>query len=102
MRRQGSLGGAGRWPAIWQAIVLVLCPAIPLLSQSAPEQPVGLVLAAQSARLSRGDTLLPLAAKPGDILFSGDSLAGGAGAASFLYCPANSSQTLSPDGAAVF
>src|SRR5882724_4709451 len=99
MRRQGSLGGAGRWPAIWQAIVLVLCPAIPLLCQSAPEQPVGLVLASQSARLSRGDTLLPLAAKPGDILFSGDSLAGGA---SFLYCPENSSQTLSPDGAVVF
>src|SRR2546427_8638248 len=79
--------------------VLALCRAVPLLCQPAPEEPVGLVLAAQTAKLLRADTLAPLGAKTGDILFQGDSLIGGGGTATFLYCPEKSSQTLSADGA---
>ena len=79
--------------------LLGLCSTIPLVCQPAPEEAVGLVLSSQSAKLLRADTLVPFAAKTGDILFQGDSLMAGGGSVSFLYCPEKSSQTLSPDGA---
>src|SRR6185503_12690095 len=79
--------------------LLGLCSAIPLVCQPAPEEAVGLVLTTQSAKLLRGDTLVPFTAKTGDILFQGDSLMAGGGTVSFLYCPEKSSQTLSPDAA---
>src|SRR4051812_31377845 len=81
--------------------LLVLCGTIELRSQPAPEEAVGLVLNAPSAKLQRGDNLVPFAAKTGDILFQGDSLIAGGGAVSFLYCPEKSSQTLSPDAAVI-
>src|SRR5881396_3898356 len=79
--------------------LLGLCSTIPLLCQPVPEEAVGLVLATQSAKLVRGETLVPFTAKTGDILFQGDSLIAGGGTVSFLYCPEKSSQTLSPDAA---
>jgi tetratricopeptide (TPR) repeat protein len=80
-------------------LLVVLCSALPLFCQPAPEDPVGLVLVTQSAKLIRADTLTPFTAKTGDILFQGDSLLSSGGTVSFLYCPDKSSQTLSPDAA---
>ncbi len=60
------------------------------------EEPVGLVLSAGSGKLLRANTETPLAARTGDILFSGDSLKAADTPASFLYCPGKTSQTLTP------
>src|ERR1700683_2512777 len=62
------------------------------------EEPVGLVLSATGSKLLRADTETPLAARPGDLLFSGDSLRTETGPASFLFCPAKSLDTLMPSG----
>jgi tetratricopeptide (TPR) repeat protein len=62
------------------------------------EEPVGLVLTATGSKLLRADTETPLAARPGDLLFSGDGLRTETGSASFLFCPAKSLDTLSPSG----
>jgi tetratricopeptide (TPR) repeat protein len=62
------------------------------------EQPIGLVLNANGSKLLRADTETPLAAQPGDLLFSGDGLRTDTGAASFLFCPAKAIETLSPSG----
>src|SRR5580704_14017322 len=62
------------------------------------EQPVGLVLSANGSKLLRADTETPLAAQAGDLLFSGDGLRTGTGAASFLFCPAKAIETLAPSG----
>src|SRR5581483_2564917 len=40
----------------------------------------------------------PLDARAGDLLFSGDGVRTSGGAASFLYCPAKSIETLGPSG----
>jgi len=72
-----------------------------LLAQT-PEQPVGLVLRSQGGNLLRAGTELALAAKPGDILFAGDSLRVDKGSATFLFCPDNSSQTLGAGGDVTF
>src|SRR5580704_6302724 len=66
--------------------------------QPAKEQPIGLVLNANGSKLLRADTETPLAAQAGDLLFSGDGLRTGTGAASFLFCPAKAIETLSPSG----
>src|SRR6185436_10301091 len=58
------------------------------------EEPVGLVLLPGGAKLIRAGVETPLAAKPGDILFSGDAMKTEAAPASFLYCPTKSSQAL--------
>ena len=62
------------------------------------EEPVGLILSAPGAKVTRASTETPLAARSGDILFSGDALKAIGGPASFLYCPGKSSQTLDDGG----
>lgn len=57
---------------------------------------MGVVLAATASKLLRTDTETPLAARVGDILFTGDVLKTEAGTASLLYCPGKSSVTLPP------
>ena len=66
------------------------------------EEPVGLVLMPGGAKLVRAGVETPLAAKPGDILFSGDAMKTEAAPASFLYCPTKSSQALAPGGDVLF
>jgi tetratricopeptide (TPR) repeat protein len=62
------------------------------------EEPVGLVLTATGSKLLRADTETPLAARPGDLLFSGDGIRTETGPASFLFCPGKSLDTLMPAG----
>src|SRR5271168_4448174 len=62
------------------------------------EAAVGLVLNGAGGKVLRADTETPLAARPGDLLFSGDGLRTETGSASFLFCPAKSLDTLSPSG----
>src|SRR5437667_1880467 len=84
------------------ALAACFLPAIVLLAQPKPEEPVGLVLAPGGAKLIRAGVETPLAAKPGDILFSGDAMKTEAAQASFLYCPTKSSQALAPAGDVLF
>lgn len=62
------------------------------------EQPVGLLLNAGGSKLVRFNSETPLAARPGDLLFSGDVLKTEASPASFLFCPAKAMETLAPSG----
>ncbi len=62
------------------------------------EEPVGLILNPSGSKLLRADTETPLAARSGDLLFSGDGLKTEAGAASFLFCPSKVIDTLSASG----
>lgn len=62
------------------------------------EQPVGLVLSAGGSKLVRLNSETPLGARPGDLLFSGDSLKTETAPASFLFCPAKALDTLGPSG----
>jgi tetratricopeptide (TPR) repeat protein len=62
------------------------------------EEPVGLVLSATGSKLLRADTETPLAARPGDLLFTGDGLRTESGTASFLFCPGKSLDTLTAAG----
>src|SRR5579863_9538500 len=62
------------------------------------EESVGLVLSATGSKLLRADTETPLAARPGDLLFSGDGLRTESGPASFLFCPGKALDTLTPAG----
>src|SRR5277367_5762228 len=62
------------------------------------EEPVGLVLSAPGGKVLRADTETPLAARPGDLLFSGDGLKTDTGSASFLFCPGKTIDTLSASG----
>jgi tetratricopeptide (TPR) repeat protein len=66
--------------------------------QPAKEQPVGLVLSANGSKLLRANTETALAARAGDLLFSGDGLRTDTGASSFLFCPAKAIETLGPSG----
>src|SRR5260370_17043648 len=77
-------------------------PAILLSQAPKKEEPVGLVLLPGSAKLMRAGVETPLAAKPGDILFSGDAMKTEAAPASFLYCPSKSPQSLAPPAATPF
>ena len=56
------------------------------------------MLSAAGSKLLRADTLTPLAARPGDLLFSGDGLRTESDSASFLFCPSKAINTLSPSG----
>src|SRR5208337_5073183 len=76
--------------------VFVALPA--LFAAEQREEPVGLVLNPGGGKLLRANTETPLAARPGDLLFSGDGLRTESAAASFLFCPAKSLDTLSPGG----
>jgi tetratricopeptide (TPR) repeat protein len=62
------------------------------------EEPVGLVLSAAGAKVLRASTETALAARSGDILFSGDDLKAADSPANFLFCPGKASQTLNPGG----
>ena len=76
--------------------VLLVCAAASFADTK--EEPVGLILSATGSKLLRADTETPLAARPGDLLFTGDGLRTETGPASFLFCPAKSLDTLSPSG----
>ena len=69
-----------------------------LYADSPREEPVGLVLLPGGGKVLRAGAETPLAARPGDILFAGDSLRDDGAAASFLYCPQKTSQTLETGG----
>ena len=73
-----------------------------LLAQPKKEEPVGLVLLPGGAKLVRAGVETPLAAKSGDVLFAGDAMKTESARASFLYCPAKSSQALEPAGDVLF
>src|SRR5260370_15726133 len=62
------------------------------------EEAVGVVFSAGGSKLLRAGTETPLAAREGDLLFTGDGLKTGAAPASFLFCPAKALDTLSPSG----
>src|SRR6202521_4645558 len=62
------------------------------------EEPVGLILSSAGSKLLRADTETPLAARPGDLLFSGDGLKTETGSTSFLFCPSKAIITLGPSG----
>src|SRR5579871_4498566 len=62
------------------------------------DEPVGLVLSPGGSKLVRANTETPLAARPGDLLFTGDGLRTESAAASFLFCPSKSIDTLSASG----
>lgn len=83
----------------FSASTVFLCSAsITARGVEPKEQPVGLVLAANGSQLLRADTETPLAARAGDLLFTGDGLRTADGAASFLFCPAKAIETLGPSG----
>ena len=65
-----------------------------LYAADTKEEPVGLILSAGSGKVLRANTETPLAARAGDILFSGDDLKVADTPTSFLFCPAKTSQTL--------
>jgi len=83
--------------ALFALVTLVALPPA-LLAADTREEPVGLILAAPDGKVLRANTETPLAARAGDILFSGDSLRAIGSPASFLYCPGKSSQTLDSGG----
>ncbi|HVY95009.1 MAG TPA: caspase family protein, partial [Bryobacteraceae bacterium] len=58
------------------------------------EEPVGLLLTSTGGKVLRQNTETPLAARPGDVIFSGDELKAETGASSYLYCPAKQSQSV--------
>ena len=86
----------GRKP--WRTHVAIGLAVAGLSLPTRAEQAVGLVIEAQGGELLRAGTALPLGLKAGDILFPGDSVRAAGGAVSFLFCPANSSQTLAQQG----
>lgn len=75
------------------AVSVFVLTGIPAVAQSRARAfgPVGLVMSA-GATLVRGTQ--SLAAKPGEVLFSGDTLHTGDSAATFLFCPQKQSATL--------
>jgi tetratricopeptide (TPR) repeat protein len=63
------------------------------------DEPVGLlVLSPSGTKLLRANTETALTARPGDLLFAGDGLRTESAAASFLFCPAKTIDTLTPSG----
>jgi tetratricopeptide (TPR) repeat protein len=62
------------------------------------ERPVGLVLSANGGKLLRAGTELPLTARDGDVLYSGDGIVSGARPMTALYCPESVSVRLEPNG----
>ncbi len=81
-------------------IVVLAAFAMTLRAAATParEEAVGLVLLPGGAKVLRANTETPLASKAGDILFSGDQLKAEGAAATFLYCPNKTSQSLEPGG----
>ena len=81
--------------------VLLTC-CLALAAQEPAETPLALVLNGTGARILRAGSELPLTAKPGDILFSGDALRSEGGSVTFLACAGSTEQGLSPDGDVLF
>jgi tetratricopeptide (TPR) repeat protein len=79
-------------------LLVGLAAAMALPAVDTKEEPVGLILSAAGGKVLRTNTETPLAARAGDILFSGDSLKAADAPASFLYCPTKGNQTLDPGG----
>jgi tetratricopeptide (TPR) repeat protein len=79
-------------------VALALLVPVSLWAADMREEPVGLILAAPGGKVLRANTETALAARTGDILFSGDSLRAVGTPANFLYCPGKSSQTLDAGG----
>ncbi len=77
-----------------KVVVGIALAALSLSADTPKEEPVGLILAAGGSKVLRAKTATPLAARSGDILFSGDSLKSEGATASFLYCPTKTSNTL--------
>src|SRR5688572_18216323 len=74
-------------------------PALALLLSSPiwaaqKENPVGLVLTPGGGQLLRADTETPISARAGDLLFAGDGLRTSSTAATFLFCPSKTLDTL--------
>ena len=86
---------------LWK-LAPVAASLLVLHAQQAVEPPQALILAAGGARVVRMGSELPLSAKPGEILFAGDSLRADGGAVTFLSCTGKSQQTLSADADIVF
>jgi tetratricopeptide (TPR) repeat protein len=78
-------------------ILLVLAP-LAMPAAETKEEPVGLILNAAGGKVLRANSETPLAARAGDILFSGDALSAIGAPANFLYCPTKASQTLDAGG----
>ena len=78
----------------WLAILIPVCL---LAQQPSREEPVGVFLSPGGAKVIRQASETALAARPGDILFDGDTVRAEAGSATFLYCPTSVSQTLQPN-----
>src|SRR5262249_23716754 len=55
-------------------VIILLLTGILLAQTPKKEEPVGLVLTPGGAKILRAGVETPLAAKPGDILFSGDAM----------------------------
>jgi tetratricopeptide (TPR) repeat protein len=69
--------------------------SVPKVGSGPPrEEPVGLLLTSTGGKVLRANTETPLAARAGDVLFSGDELKAETGASSFLYCPAKQSESV--------
>jgi len=89
-------------PLLLPTLILAgLNPAVPASGPASgpqKEEPVGLLLTATGSKVLRANAETPLAARPGDIIFSGDELKAESGAASFLYCPAKTSETIDKGG----
>jgi tetratricopeptide (TPR) repeat protein len=92
----------GRRPHLSIFVLAVFAPvAVPLLADAPREEPVGLVLIPGAGKVLRANTETPLAARAGDILFSGDALRSEGAPASFLFCPDKKSETLDQGGEVV-
>ena len=85
-----------RSPALLAATLLI--PAGLSMAADSKEAAVGLVLSGAGGKLLRADTETPLAARPGDLLFTGDGLRTESSPASYLFCPAKAIHTLGPSG----
>ena len=84
-----------------RSVGFVLCATMMTVvawADTPKEEPVGLILSATGSKLLRADTETPLAARPGDLLFSGDGLRTETGPASFLFCPGKTLDTLTAAG----
>jgi len=82
-------------------LTIAFATAFSLQGADSKEEPVGLILTANNGKVLRANTETALAARAGDILFSGDSLRSTDSPANFLYCPSKASQSLDPSGEVV-
>jgi tetratricopeptide (TPR) repeat protein len=98
MRRAAKKSTRHRLPYGRGSVALSLLIACGLSLADEKEVAVGLVLTGAGGKVLRADTETPLAAKPGDLLFSGDGLRTESSPASFLFCPTKAIDTLGPSG----